>query len=98
MVSLSLAVAAVESAGGVPSSWFFAGFGVLVLLGNYYFVMALRNLAPDHPDSVVRILFWSKLFARRENFTEVGWRYKKRAIGTLFAVAVWVVVWGILQS
>jgi len=59
-----------------------------VVLLHYYFIQALRNLAPDHPESIWRILLWSKFFARRDNFTHLGWRYRNRALFLFVACTV----------
>jgi hypothetical protein len=63
-----------------------------VLLGNYWSLQAVKNLSPQHPDSVWRIVFWSKMLARRANFTDVGWRYRNLAILSFVAIPVIVLL------
>jgi len=58
---------------------------VAFILGNYWFFQATRHLAEDHPDSRMKILLWSKLFAARENFSPRGLDYRRRALVALAA-------------
>ncbi len=68
-----------------------------VILGQYYFVQALRNLAAGHPESRWRILLWSKLFAHRDNFTDLGWRYRNRALVMMLATFILVFAGGLFR-
>jgi hypothetical protein len=46
------------------------------LLGTYFFIQALRNLAPGHPQSVWQIVLWSNIWAGSQNFSHAGRRYR----------------------
>ena len=53
---------------------------VLAVLGaNVFGLAAYANLSEHGRQHTLRIMFWSKLFAGRENFTERGWRYMQLA-------------------
>ena len=66
------------------------------MLGGYYFIQAMRNLAPGHPESMPRILLWSKVFARRENFTALGWQYRNRSLVASLLMLAIIVIGGVL--
>ena len=65
---------------------FFAG----VALNFFWFLLAVLNPTPGHMDtqSFFKALFWTKGSTDREYFTDVGWRYRTRAIRTGYVMLV----------
>ena len=54
------------------------GFFLLAAIGTYFNLAALNSLASEAEETLRKVRRWGPL-ARRELFTETGWKYRKLA-------------------
>jgi hypothetical protein len=55
-------------------------------IANYCWWRATNNLSEKGEQCRVRIYFWTRWLAGRDNFTDVGWRY--RTLSIYWAIAM----------
>jgi hypothetical protein len=68
------------------------------IAGLVWWIRAMDRLSDEGQAHVLRILFWSKLFSGRENFTDEGWSYLVRARSAFALSALLVLLLGFCRS
>lgn len=71
-----------------PMYWGMSAFVFMNIVAFYQVYAAYRDLRRTNPSEAIRFLLNGR-YARRENFTEAGWRHRQLAVG--FHLAGWVV-------
>ena len=66
---------------------------IALVASNVYSWRAFRNLSAYGEEHRLRVVYWSRFFAGRQNFTELGWRYRNRA---LLCLLVWPISIGLM--
>ena len=74
VISFLLAVPALKKWNIYPSSLDIL-MAVFLILMNYWWIQAMKNLTEEGQGQYWRIVFWSKLAAGRDCFTDQGWNY-----------------------
>jgi hypothetical protein len=72
-------------------SWICVVLTVFVL-GNHYFMLSIKNLSKKGEAYYSTIILTPKVLVDRDNFSELGWRYRNRALITVLLVPLWILI------